>query len=112
MKKLLKSLVPKFILGRWKSFKHKLNLKIRIFRTFEKMGVHVIPVHYYSAVPDTRELLANKQHWNKEYNLKDLNFNEEEQLRLNDIFAQFKNELESLPSFDELRSRGFGPGYG
>lgn len=26
------------------------------FRTFQKFGVHILPVHYYSSVPDTRKI--------------------------------------------------------
>ena len=86
MKALLKPLIPKFILNGWRSFKRGMNLKVRTFRLFERMGFHVIPVHYYSAVPDTRDLMRNKQHWNKETNLSDVNFNQQEQLQLNQEF--------------------------
>jgi Methyltransferase domain len=112
MKSLLRSLVPKFLLNGWRSFKRGLNLKVRTFRMFERMGLHVIPVHYYSPVPDTRELLRNKPHWNKESDLSDLNFNQQEQLHLNEAFSKFRNECDLLPSFADLQSQGFGPGYG
>lgn len=112
MKALLKSLVPKFILKAWRSFKQGLKLKVRIFKMFERMGLHVMRVHYYSPVPDTRELLKNKQHWNKEADLSELNFNQKEQSNLSEIFFKFRKECDLLPSFADLQFQGFGPGYG
>jgi hypothetical protein len=28
----------------------------KIFFLFERIGIHVLPVHYYSPIPDTRQL--------------------------------------------------------
>lgn len=36
------------------------NLAWRLFPLFETFGLHVLPVHYYSPIPDTRELRAKR----------------------------------------------------
>jgi len=43
-------------LNGWRSFKRFKSESENFLVIFERMGLHVIPVHYYSPVPDTREL--------------------------------------------------------
>ena len=112
MKALLRWLLPRFMWNAWISGKQKVSRRVRVFRIFERLGLHVFPVHYYSPIPDTRELLRNKQQWHKESNLSNLNFNHEEQLRLSEVFTKLQKECELVPSFTDLRSLGYGPGYG
>ena len=85
---------------------------VKYFRKFERLGFHVLRVGYRSPVPDTRELLQNKHWWAEETNLDNVNFGKEKQLQLCKEFSKFQNEFEGLPSFSNLQSQGFGPGYG
>ena len=84
----------------------------KLFKTFEKNGFHILPADYYSPIPNTHELLQNKQLWFREANLNNINFNKQEQLRLNGCFSEFQKEFELLPSFSDLMLQGYGSGYG
>lgn len=69
----------------------------KIFRRFERHGVHVTPVHFYSPIPDTAQL--GDHIWQKESGLIGVDMNDEMQLHLvSEIFPQFRDEYESLPS--------------
>jgi Methyltransferase domain len=66
------------------------------FRTFERHGVHVTPVDFYGPIPDTAEL--SRQVWVPS-ELVGIDMNDDEQLRLlREVFPQFRNEYESLPT--------------
>lgn len=105
MKQALKKFIPK-------SLRPELPRWIRTFKMFEKMGYHVHPIHYYSPMPDLRELSKNKHEWNVETDFSKIDYDLEYQLHLNDIFSTYKEECALLPSFKDLITKGFGPGYG
>ena len=52
----------------------------RLFRHFERLGVHVLPVHYYSPIPEIRKLGIDL--WQKISDLPRIEINEDFQLRL------------------------------
>jgi predicted O-methyltransferase YrrM len=52
------------------------------FPFFEKFGIHVLPVHYYSPLPDTRELKAKKHLFDREHPMHGVDMREGEQWRL------------------------------
>jgi Methyltransferase domain len=83
-----------------------------LFGRLEAKGLHVLPVHYYSPIPDTRELRNGDQGWRQEVDLSDIQFNIEEQRRLGEAFKVYQDEISSLPDHDELCRRGYGLGYG
>ena len=76
-----------------------------VFRRFERHGVHVSPVHFYSPIPDTAQL--GDDIWRKESDLVGVDMNDETQLHLvSEIFPQFRDEYEALlsaPSEDPSR---------
>jgi len=82
------------------------------FTFFEKFGVHVLPVHYYSPVPDTRELHRNLNRWYRQGTFTGVDFNIEEQLKLVDSLRTYSVELNKLPPYEEITKRCFGEGYG
>jgi hypothetical protein len=75
------------------------------FRRFERHGVHVTPVHFYSPIPDTAHL--GDDIWRRESELVGVDMNDEMQLHLvSEIFPQFRDEYEALlsaPSEDPSR---------
>jgi Methyltransferase domain len=75
------------------------------FRRFERHGVHVTPVHFYSPIPDTAHL--GDEIWQRESDLVGVDMNVEMQLHLvSEIFPQFRDEYEALlsaPSEDPSR---------
>ena len=83
----------------------------RNFAFFEKFGVHILPVHYSSPIPDTRELRKKFNLWYKESDLTGIDMNIEEQLKLLNTLQTYQTECDKL-SYGEVASHGFGPGYG
>jgi hypothetical protein len=83
----------------------------RVFPVFERLGLHVLPVHFYSPVPDTRQLHRNLERWNREWSFTGIDFDVEQQRCLVEQLAAFRREFDGLPSEAEIVSRGFGEGY-
>lgn len=68
-----------------------------VFRRFERRGVHVTPVHFYSPIPDTSELTDDL--WARQSELVGIDMNDEAQLRLlTEAFPQFRAEYEAIPT--------------
>lgn len=65
------------------------------FNFWQRFGVHVTRSHYYSPIPDTRELAKNEGLWQKKSDLIGVSFCPERQLDcLEDIFSNYKREFE------------------
>jgi hypothetical protein len=134
-KTLLKSIMPKFIWNILSGMKRHINRGINkmitpivavlgkrlaqvelgwqgAFQRFEKSGFHIYPAHYYSPIPEVRELLNNKQRWFRESDLSDIRFNKQEQLRLCGAFSKFQKECKLLSVSTDLDSNEYGAGYG
>ncbi len=68
------------------------------FSLFERLGVHILPIHYYSPIPDTRILRKKEKLWSRELPLFGIDLNVEGQKRLLEtICAPFQNEYLSFP---------------
>jgi len=66
------------------------------FGLFERVGIHIAPVHHTQPFPDTRRL--GPQIWSRSSALVGIDMNEGEQLRLLESFAaRFKGEYDALP---------------
>lgn len=65
------------------------------FDLWEKHGFHITPVHFYSPIPNTRELPDSL--WKTESDLPGINMNEAGQLHLlRDIFPQYHDEYRTF----------------
>jgi hypothetical protein len=82
------------------------------FPVFERLGLHVLPIHFYSPVPDTRQLRRNFERWHRELSFTGIDIDVEQQRRLVKELAAFASEFDSLPPEEEVVSRGYGEGYG
>lgn len=72
-----------------------LILTNRSFRLFRSVGVHVTPVHYYSPIPDLRDLLAHPQIWERPSELHGIDINKEGQIRLmREVLAAYQHECD------------------
>jgi hypothetical protein len=68
-----------------------------IFRVLERHGIHFLPVHYYSPIPDTRTL--TEALWSSESQLPGIDLNEPVQLSLlQEVFPAYRDEYDNLPS--------------
>ena len=83
----------------------------RTFEIFQAQGLHVLPVHYYSPVPDTRSL--DDTLWAPRPDPPGIDWNETGQLRLlTDVFPTFRGEYEAIPRERAASGDGFYLGNG
>jgi hypothetical protein len=95
----MKALLKRFALSA-----HKLLLRI---------GLMVLPNHYYVTVPDLNELARTRAVWAKKSELPGLHFDSDEQLEiLRDICEPYIQEYGSGPDYRHAVEHHFGPGYG
>jgi hypothetical protein len=81
----------------------------------ERAGFHITRNHFYSPIPDSRELRRRKEIWEKEKSLAGINFNRETQLDfLENIMPKFKKECDfplnqtSIPYEYYINNGAFG----
>lgn len=66
-----------------------------LFEFWQSLGVNVTKKHFYSPVPDTKELASDNDIWSKESQMVGIDMNDEGQLHLlDDVFTQYKGEFE------------------
>jgi hypothetical protein len=85
-------------------FLHKFLLRFKI---------SVIPVHYYSPVPDINELSKTRSIWARESYLHGVQFDPDEQCRnLIEICQPFEPEFRGNQTYLTAAAAGWGPGFG
>jgi len=68
------------------------------FSFLEKFGIHVLPVHYYTPIPDTRLVCKRNSLWSKELSLEGIKLNIEENITfLKTVCLPFQQEYLSFP---------------
>lgn len=78
-----------------------------------RFGIHVLPVHYYSPVPNILELQKTRDVWAKKSELPGLAVNLDEQAaNLKLICMPYQREYAGNNTYKEGMSNHFGPGYG
>ena len=66
------------------------------FSWFQRIGLHITPVHFYQPVPDTRTL--TEETWQRPSKLIGINLNEDHQIdALSRFSARYKSEYENFP---------------
>lgn len=65
------------------------------FRLFERLGVHVSPIHFYSPIPDLREVLERECLWSGHKNPPGVSLNPDGQLTtMRQVIASFMHECD------------------
>lgn len=78
-----------------------------------RFGIHILPVHYYSPIPNIIELQRTRDVWANKSKLPGIAVNLNEQAsKLKLICMPYKNEYAGNKTFIEGVSNLFGPGYG
>nr|MCU0388523.1 class I SAM-dependent methyltransferase [Chitinophagaceae bacterium] len=78
-----------------------------------KLGIHVLPVHYYSPLPDILELKRTREIWAKKSVLPGVSVNLDEQASyMQSICMPYQKEFQGNKFYKEAVSNHFGPGYG
>jgi hypothetical protein len=82
----------------------------RNFALWQGKGYHITPVHFYSPIPDTRDLLSSRI-WNEEKEMVGVNMNPDSQLKLlRDGPAKYEEEFSSFVKSKTAQSLEFSLG--
>lgn len=89
------------------------DLTSAIFMRLDRLGVHLLPKHFYTPIPDYTWLRANRPYWDGPAEMTAIDWDLDEQLAwLRAVCAPFKDEVAGLESIDALSRSGVGPGFG
>jgi predicted O-methyltransferase YrrM len=84
-----------------------------VFLQLDRLGIHVLPKHYYSPVPDYDWLLKNRRLWARRTNMNDVNWNLEQQVEwLKSTCEPYVAEVQGFTGYKHAIEHSFGPGYG
>lgn len=89
----------------------RANLLFRhVFPRAERRGVHVLPVHYYSPVPDTTELVREQGRWYRPWDFARVDHDRDRERELLVRLGPYLTE--ELPPQADVAARGLGEGFG
>lgn len=84
-----------------------------LYRIGLRFGVHIIPVHYYSPLPNLIELEKTQETWAKKSELTGINIGLTEQIQtLQTLCLPYQQEYLGNKIYHEAVKQGFGQGYG
>jgi len=85
----------------------------RLFLLLDRLGLHALPKHYYTPVPDYDWLKKNKQAWIGRTDLTGVHWDLDEQLEwLAQICPPYYHEVAGLEFFRRTTASAVGPGFG
>jgi hypothetical protein len=88
-------------------------LSFDTFLALDRVGLHVLPKHYYTPVPDYQWLKENQAHWTQRAPLSGIEWDLDAQLTwLKETCEPHYHEVKGLNLYHELVAKGAGPGYG
>lgn len=88
-------------------------LLFRFYKLGSRFGVHILPAHYYVAVPSIIELERTRDEWQKRSELPGLHTELDEQLdRLRAVCLPHQGEYAGNTAYLQGVARSYGPGYG
>jgi predicted O-methyltransferase YrrM len=88
-------------------------LAIGLHKLGVRCGVSILPVHYYSEIPNVLELERDRPVWAKKSELPGISADLDQQERnLKEVCLPYQQEYAGNPFYKEAVTHGFGPGYG
>jgi Methyltransferase domain len=89
------------------------DLLFKTFRRLDRAGLHALPKHYYSPVPDCSWLEDNRPLWTGRSSLTGIAWDLPAQFAwLKDVCEPYYSEVAGLGSYRALAESGSGPGFG
>lgn len=83
------------------------------FRLMDRLGIHLVPKHYYSPMPDQAWLREHTDLWIERANLRGINWDLDDQLEwLRKMCAPYYREVRGLDFFRNATSSDWGLGFG
>jgi len=84
-------------------------LSFDLFMLGDRLGVHFLPKHYHTPIPDYRWLRQNRMLWARRASLTGVHWDLDEQLRwLTGLCSPYYHEVRGLHVYRELASSGVG----
>jgi predicted O-methyltransferase YrrM len=84
-----------------------------LFLLFDRVGVHVLPKHFYTPVADYSWLRRHRDVWESPWDMAGVDWDLDKQFAwLNDVCADHIGEVAGLKSYKDLQTAGLGYGYG
>ena len=84
-----------------------------LFRLGTRLGVYVVPAHYYVSVPNVIELDRDRAEWAKKSELPGLDVDLDRQIEcLGAICRPYRDEYAGNAVYREAVAQEYGPGYG
>ena len=88
-------------------------LFLLLHRALLRVGVVLLPNHYYSSVPDINELGRTRQRWARPSEMPGVDFDIRGQLKfLRDACKDYQHEYLGAENYHYAVANHFGPGYG
>lgn len=85
----------------------------QLYRMALRMGVHLLPAHYYSSAPNILELEKTKDTWAKPTPFHGISVNLDEQVEsLHRVCLPYQAEYIGNPIYQSAVRQNLGPGYG
>jgi hypothetical protein len=85
----------------------------RIFLLFDRLGVHLLPKHFYTPVADYSWLRRHRDVWESPWDMPGIHWDLDEQMAwLQDIASDYLSEVAGLEYYRSLQKEGLGYGYG
>jgi len=84
-----------------------------VFRNLDKMGIHVLPKHFYTPIQDQAWLNKNLALWARPTDMTSLQWDMNKQMRcVSDVCSKHYEEVRGFATFTEGTQKGYGRGYG
>lgn len=84
-----------------------------LFEKLDCLGLHVLPKHYYTPIPDYAWLRRRRELWTRRADLTGVEWHLDAQLAwVDSVCGRFMSEVAGLSAYTEAVSRRTGPGYG
>ncbi len=88
-------------------------LSTSLFLALDPIGLHVLPKHFYTPVPDITWLRKNRDAWQSPASMRGLHWDLDQQLAwLRELSLPYYSEVEGRGIYDDIVDQAVGPGYG
>jgi predicted O-methyltransferase YrrM len=85
----------------------------KCFSLADRLGVHILPRHFYSPIPDHSWLKEHKEFWTGKADLQGVEWNLDRQMDwLSQMCEPYYAEVRGLGFFETATSEGWGRGFG
>ena len=111
MKTIFKKILPDFVLKLLRLFKSYSIKKTR--QLVERLGFNISRTSdFYSPLPTESKIKKNENRWNRASSMTGIAYDlESYKALLKNLISKYLIEYDSLPTYEENKSIGFGPGY-